>query len=506
VLNESHETRTISWRRLLAAIAVLVTVTLLVRGERLDAPYAGLLAAGLLVICSAMLLRAAVTTGSFMNGYTLVLGTFLITYPLSAFVHLTGKDYVSLGFYETAALAPHTQLHHAYLSLALVFLAQLALWWGLAPARPASPRKGPQLGGPQLIRVRSTLLALAGFVFTLIGIAGTTLLFSGSGQPLENLTTVDSTRELAAGSARFVFMSTWLSWGIIFLLTAFLTSRTSKNHPKIVLAALVGGSTCMFLNLFWTGSRAENLLAVLPLIFVVKKIAPRYFRPFAAVIAIGVMAIMVFETIVRTTTLMNSGFDYLAQSGVSSSQFLGNQLAAILDWQMGRYPTISLAFDMVNRYGHAWGSTLLQGLAMTINAPATLLHIPLKVAEPQSMTSLVGQYIYDDSSINGVVPGTLSELYFNFGALGVFGGFFVIGRIARFCISVTHSAVDMGTVLLGFYVLTLLCVCTVPMTATLGVYLLTTRGLPILAFCVAEQTLSRFVSPAPQAVANALAA
>ena len=501
MLNESRKTRVIPWRRLLAAIMILVAATLLVRGERLDAPYAGMLAAVLLMICSAMLLRVAVKTGSFMNGYTLVLGTFLLTYPLSAFVHLTGKDYVSLGFYETAALDPHTQLHHAYLSLALVFLAQMALWWGLAPARPATQRSGPQM-----IRVRSTLFALAGIAFTFIGIAGTTLLFSGSGQPLENLTTVDSTRELASGSARFVFMSTWLSWGIVFLLTAFLTSRAGKNHPRIVLAALVGGSTCMFLNLFWTGSRAENLLAVLPLIFVVKKIAPRYFRPFASVIAIGVMAIMVFETIARTTTLMNNGFDYLAQSGVSTSQFLANQLAAILDWQMGRYPTISLGFDMVNRYGHAWGSTLIQGLAMTINAPATLLHIPLKVAEPQSMTSLVGQYIYDDSSINGVVPGTLSELYFNFGALGVFGGFFIIGRIARYCISVTHSAVNMGTVLFGFYVLTLLCVCTVPMTATLGVYLLATRGLPILAFCAVEQTLSRFVSPAPQAVANALAA
>ena len=115
-----------------------------------------------------MLLRAAVKTGSFINGYTLVLGTFFLTYPLSAFVHLTGKDYVSLGFYEIAALDPHTQLHHAYLSLALVFLAQLALWWGLAPARPLA------IGaGPQLIRVRSTLLALAGVLFTLIGVAGT---------------------------------------------------------------------------------------------------------------------------------------------------------------------------------------------------------------------------------------------------------------------------------------------------------------------------------------------
>src|ERR1700721_3869043 len=119
-----------------------------------------MLAAILLVICSAMLLRVAMKTGSFMNGYALVLGTFLLTYPLSAFVHLTGKDYVSLGFYETAGLHPHTQLHHAYLSLALVFLAQLALWWGLAPARPASPRKGPQLGGPRLSRGRCPTLPL----------------------------------------------------------------------------------------------------------------------------------------------------------------------------------------------------------------------------------------------------------------------------------------------------------------------------------------------------------
>jgi len=215
------------------------------------------------------------------------------------------------------------------------------------------------------------------------------------------------------------------------------------------------------------------------------------------------MGIVVFETIARTTTLLNSGFDDLARSGMSTSQFVANQLAAVFDWQMGRYPTISLAFDMVGRYGHALGTTLLAGLAMTINAPATLLHLPVKVPEPQAMTALVGQYIYEDPSINGVVPGTLSELYFNFGVLGVFGGFFVIGRVARYCIAATHSAIDIGTLLLGFYILTLLCVWTIPMTATLGVYLLATRGVPILLFCAVEQTLSRSVSFAPRPVAQA---
>jgi oligosaccharide repeat unit polymerase len=497
VLNHEQNRRSIPWRWILVSIVALVVVTLLVRRERVATPGAGVLAAALLVFSAALVLRAAVKTGSLMNAYTLVLGTFLMAYPLSAFVHLTGSDYVSLGFYNLAALDPHTQLHHVYLSLVLVLLAQLALWWGLAPARPSF-----SLQTPHIVRVRSTLLVLAGVVFTFVGIAGTYLLFARSGGLLQDIATIDRARELEPGTARFVFVSEWLSWGIIFLLTAFLVSRSSKRHPKLTFAALIGGSACMVFNMFWTGSRAENLLAILPLMFVVKKLGPRVFRPFAAIIAAGIAGIMVFETLARTTVLPDTGFDVIVQSGISTSQFVANQFAAVFDWQLGRYPTISLAFDMVNRYGHAFGSTLLQGLAMTMNAPATLLHSSMKVTEPEAMTALVGQYIYGDPTINGVVPGTLAELYYNFGVLGVLGGFFVIGRIAKYCISVTRSSQDMGTVLLSFYVLTLLCVWTIPMTATLGVYLLATKGLPILLFCAVEQIVSRSVRPLPQTAAH----
>ena len=305
MLMTEQETRAIPWRRLLLSVIVIVAVTLLVRRERVDAPGAGVLAALLLVGSVAILLRAAVKTGSFINGYTLVLGTFLLTYPLSAFVHLTGTDYISLGFYEIAALDRHTQIHHVYLSLALVLLAQLALWWGLAPSRPqALPN------GPHLVRVRSALLVLAGAVFTLVGVAGTYQLFLSSGELVEDVATIDRARQLSEGTARYVFMSTWLSWGIIFLLTAFMVSRFSRNHPRISLAALVGGSACMFLNLFWTGSRAENLLAVLPLLFVVNKIAPRHFRPFALVITVGIVGIIVFETVARTATMPNGGLNF----------------------------------------------------------------------------------------------------------------------------------------------------------------------------------------------------
>ncbi|HEY1804446.1 MAG TPA: hypothetical protein VGG45_08180 [Terracidiphilus sp.] len=499
MLNGEHNTQAIAWRRPFLLVVVVVAVTLAVRGERVDAPGAGILAAAILVISAGMLIRAAVKMDSFLNGHTLVLGTFLLTYPLSAFVHLTGTSYISLGFYEIAALDRPTQFHHVYLSLALVLLAQLALWWGLAPARQ------PGLtSGPHMLHVRSRLLVLAGLAFTLVGLVGSYRIFSSSGELVEDVATIDRARQLSEGTARYVFMSTWLSWGIIFLLTAFLVSRFSKSRPKLTLAVLVGGSACMFLNLFWTGSRAENLLAVLPMFFVVNKIARRQFRPFALVTAAGIVGIIVFETIARTATMLNGGLDLLVQGGTTPSQFVANQLAAVFDWQMGRFPTISLAFDMVGRYGHAFGSTILQGLAMTFNAPATLLHIPFRVPEPEAMTALVGQYIYQDPSINGVVPGTLAEFYFNFGALGVLAGFFLIGRIAKYSMSIAHSAVDMGTLLLSFYVLTLLCLWAIPMTATIGVYLLATRGLPILVFCAIEQTVCRCANFAPDSTAQAL--
>lgn len=493
MLKGEQQTRVIPWRSLFAAALGIIVVTVIVRGGRVDVPGAGVLAAVLVAISFAMLLRAAVVTGSFFNGYTLVLAAFLLTYPVSALVHLTGANYVSLGFYEIAALDPHTQRHHVYFSLVLVLLAQLALWWGLAPARPQV-----HSDQPHIVHVRSRLLALFGVVFTMIGITGTWLLFSGSSEFLEEITTVDRTKVLDPGTARFVFMSEWLSWGILFALTAFLASRTSKRHAIFTLAVLVAASACTVVNLFWTGGRAENLLALLPLIFVVKKISSRILKSFTAIVSVGIMGIIAFETFARTSVLLNGGFDYLVRSGMSTGQLIANQLAAVLDWQMGRYPTISLAFDMVNRYGHGFGSTLLYGVTATINAPATLLHISAKVPEPEAMTALVGQYIYGNPTMTGVVPGTLAELYYNFGVLGTVGGFFVIGRIAKHCISVTHSARDMGTLLLNFYVLTLICLFAIPMTATSGLYFLATDGFPILIFCLIEQTMIHLVNPLPK--------
>jgi hypothetical protein len=468
----------------LAIVAALLLVVLLARGSRVPTPAAGILAAVLVLISCTMILRASIKAGSFLNGNTFVLVAFLMAYPVSGFVHLTGTDYVSQGFYDLAKLDPRTQSHHVYLSLALVFLAQIGLWYGLKPTRART-----QSAGLPVFRIHSGLLVVFGFVFTLLGAVSTFLLFSGQGGSIDEMLTVDRSRELETGTARFAFMSAWLSWGIIFALGAFLVSRTSGKHRRLTLLALLAGSACMLLNMLWTGGRAENLLALMPLVFVVRKFAPRVFRPYIFTMALGVTGVIAFETAARTSALLVVGSEYLARAGISTSQFVTNQLVAVLDWEMGRFSTIALSFDMVRNTGYGFGSTLLQGAAITLNAPATLLHIPLKIYEPEAITSLVGQYLFSDPTINGVVPGTLAELYFNFGICGVFCGFFVIGRIAKYCIDVTRSADRMGSALLGFYSLVLLCLWTIPMTATLTLYFLATRGLPILAFFVAERTL-----------------
>ena len=144
---------------------------------------------------------------------------------------------------------------------------------------------------------------------------------------------------------------------------------------------------------------------------------------------------------------------------------------------------------MTKHFGYAFRSTLFQGIAMTLNVPATLLHLDVKIPEPQAITSIAGEYIFSDPTINGVVPGTVAELYFNFGVLGVLGGLFVIGRTARFCIRVMHWPATLSTLLLGFYSLLLICIWTIPMTATLTLYFLVTRGFPILVLFAVERAL-----------------
>ena len=138
MMKTEQDARPIPWRRILLSVILLVALTLMVRRERMDVPGAGMFAALLLVSSAAMLLRAAVKTGSFINEYTLVLGTFLLTYPLSAFVHLTGRGHIYPKVFMK--LRPLIAIHKSIMCiyrLRSYLLAQLALWWGLAPRAPA---------------------------------------------------------------------------------------------------------------------------------------------------------------------------------------------------------------------------------------------------------------------------------------------------------------------------------------------------------------------------------
>jgi len=448
-----------------ALFGIFTLVVLALSSEsRIDDAWATRVSAVLVIVSCAIVLYTVIKQKSVFNGYTLVLGTFLLAYPLSALTHLALVQGASNGFYDMAILDRSTQAHHVYFALLLVFLGQVSLWWGLSPGRSM----------PKSTRIRvmpSKTLYVLGAMFTIVGIYGTYMLARESASLVSYLTTVERNRYLGNGMARYGFTSAWLFWGITFGLTAFLGSRFGKTHGTTSLFLVIAGAFCILFNMYWTGGRAEDILIALPLLMVVRKLNRRLLWPATAVIVAGVILVIVLQTTARTK---------FARGGFNS------QVVDVFDWQMGRYSSLGLIFDMVDEDGFALGSTLLNGPAMTFNAPATLMEIPFKIPEPLPITALVGRYLYSNTDRNGVVPGTMAELYYNFGAIGVILGFYAIGKLARYCIGLSEDCNSISVYLLAIYAIVLICTWMIPMTATLALYFLATRGLPVLLLCVID--------------------
>jgi oligosaccharide repeat unit polymerase len=221
-------------------------------------------------------------------------------------------------------------------------------------------------------------------------------------------------------------------------------------------------------NIFWTGGRASVIIALIPGLFLLRQIRTKYSN--FAVIFVGLL-ISVYFVIV---TLMRN----FAPSAFSSDELLID----VLDWHVGRFSMIGLGVEMVNRNGFAWGSTLFEGLANTINAPLVLLKLPQIVQAPQGITSVVGMYLVGNPQMTGIVPGTICELYYNFGLFGVAGGYFLIGVLLKKSIKLIQNTKSMGVFTLSVYIITLICTSFIPGTFTSWVYYLPTMGFPV--FCL----------------------
>jgi oligosaccharide repeat unit polymerase len=426
------------------------------------------IAAVMLIVCIWIVYARVRTLGTMIDGYVLIWISFTIVYPLSAMVHLIGAEGQRRGFYDLVRADYLPNLENIYYSLFLTFVAFVALWVSLKSSKSAVKKS------PSHLVVHVPSLLVLGVLFTVFGIIGTLELFTGYPSLTQGLLVVDRSREIGGGLARYVFMSQWLSWGLIFLMVFFLKTDLGKSKLTVI-SFVVPFAVLIVINIFWTGGRASAIVALIPGLFLLQRIRAKYST--SAVIFVGFLILGYFVIV----TLMRN----VSSSALSSDELLID----VLDWHVGRFSMIGLGVEMVNRYGVAWGSTLFEGLADTINAPLILLKLPQIVETPQGITSVVGMYLVKNPQMTGIVPGTICELYYNFGLFGVVGGYFLIGTLLQKCIKVIQNTKSMGVFTLAVYLIVLICSSFIPGTFTSWVYYLATIGFPVICLFICELIL-----------------
>jgi oligosaccharide repeat unit polymerase len=408
-------------------------------------------------------------TGILFDGYILIWFCFLTVYAVSASFHLLNTTSDLQGFYDMTQSGSKPMMGRIYHSLLIVTIAFIAL-------RVGTGTVSHKLVGPaEPLKVNYRLLLVLGVLFTVASLIGTMKLFGGF-PSLQTFLTVDRLRETGGGTARYVFISQWLGWGLTFLTVYFLHTSAARKRSVFLLWFIL--SACaVSINLFWTGSRGAAVISLLPGLLLLQRLRPKYVK--SVLVVIGILFLVYFSA---CTYLRSENFaDYRP----------GEQLTAVFDWQVGRFSMIGLGIEMVQQEGLAFGATLADGFFNTINAPSTLLKLPLLLPVPQSATSVVGNYLLGDPEITGIVPGSIFDFYYNFGLIGVAAGYFIIGKIVQKSITIMRKTDSMGVFFFWSYVIVTICVCCIPGTATGWVYYLATTGFPALCFLMCEVSLSR---------------
>ena len=400
-----------------------------------------------------------------VDGHFIIWASFLFVYTLPAVVHLIGVEGQRRGFHDLVRTDYLPNLENIYYSLFLTFVAFVALWISLKSSKSAAKKF------PSQLVLHIPFLLVLGVIFTVLGIIGTLELFTGYSSLTQGLLVVDRSREIGGGVARYAFMSQWLSWGLLFLMVFFLKTNLGKSRLAVISFA-IPFAVLIVINIFWTGGRSAAIMALVPGLFLLQRIRTKY--SVSAVIFVGLLILGYF---VIVTLIRNVGSSALSSDGL---------VIDVLDWHIGRFSMIGLGVEMVNRYGFAWGSTLFDGIGNTINAPLILLKLPQIVETPQGITSVAGMYLLGDPQITGIVPGTICELYYNFGVFGVAGGYFLIGKLVQKCIKIIQNTRSTGVFTLAVYVIVLICNSFIPGTFTSWVYYLATIGFPVICLFICE--------------------
>jgi hypothetical protein len=308
-------------------------------------------------------------------------------------------------------------------------------------------------------------LAVFGTIVLALGLFGTVRLFQYSGLPdlVSFLITMDRGRYIGDGFGRYMFLSQWVPWGVTLVAIAILGGRWGKSR-LISGLILVGSLAVVVVNSYWSGGRATILFGIAPLLMCIVRLK----KSRGAGILLFFLALVVAVVVAMTS---------------ARSEFrpqISDDIVNIADWHAGRFSMVGLGFALTANSGFGYGTTLLEGLSSVLIDSMSFLHIPLQVPRVQGIASVVGAYLLNDPENSSIPPGSICELYYNFGLLGVIAGHYLIGRLARYCSNAIHSGSRTGTVLLGAYILLNIGISAFSGTLSVSFYYVTYIGLPLI--------------------------
>lgn len=215
---------------------------------------------------------------------------------------------------------------------------------------------------------------------------------------------------LSDGMARYGFVSHWFSWSVSIISLAISREKYFDGSVRKLLL-LTFSVVLIFWSLRWTGGRTVGVLMSAPLFMAIFSDVKKYRFPYIIMAAIFSLAYIVTISLYRSENYSNVSFGYLS----------------VVDWEFGKYSMLSFAVDFVGKSGYLFGETIYAGFFSIIYGLIKSIGFGDFFSMPRLSMNITGEYILGDSSLIYIVPGLSSELYINFGIVGVFLGYFLIG-------------------------------------------------------------------------------
>lgn len=398
----------------------------------------------------------------------LILLNYLLDNVLSGLVHVLrlSRD---RGFYEALAGNPPgagTGLMTASWS-ALVGLVGLALGT-LAHRRGVSRElvRADQFVSWPAWR-RSSALAVSGLMLVVCGLSWLKV----------RAVTADVNGRIIAvggGNARFVTLAGWLQWAVTLGALALLSRKAHLRSKVWNAVVMLLGVGIIVITQAWSGGRSTLLFAVLPLLAIVLPLTGRVKWPMLGIGGGALGGMIWYLTLQR------------AKESAGSTDLWG-----LVDWQWGRFSMGAWAARYAEEHGSVQGETFLSA---ALALPDALLHfvgIALPLEGIRSMVEITGESLRGSNEMIYIVPGFTAELILNFGIVGVFVGYYLLGRLAAFLADrFRYSVFELERVLIVF-VATIVVFSTLVAAAEAFFLTLFMDGLPLFALAIWERWSAR---------------